>query len=122
MFRCPELLFKPELYGKEMKGVHHVIYDSIQKCDIDIRSDLYQNVVLSGGSTMFPNFELRLERELQSLIPAGKRVRISAPEDRSYSVFYGGAILCSLPSFEEQWITPQEYAEHGAVVANRKCM
>lgn len=83
-----------------MKGIHKLAIDSIQKCDIDIRSDLYENVVLSGGSTMFKNYEVRLERELQELIPSGKRIKIYAPEDRKYSVFVGGSILCSLPTFD----------------------
>lgn len=122
LFKCPELLFKPELNGKEMFSVHRLLYDSIQKCDIDIRSDLYNNVVLSGGSTMFKNYELRLEKELQDLVPAGKRVKIHAPEDRKYSVFVGGSILSSLPTFENMWITREEYEETGATIANRKCM
>jgi actin-related protein len=53
LFKCPELLFNPELHGKETKSINKLLYDSIQSCDIDIRSDLYSNVVLSGGSTMF---------------------------------------------------------------------
>merc|ERR1711879_1100204 len=53
-FRTPEVLFKPSLIGKESEGIHRTVYDSIMKCDIDIRPHLYENVVLSGGSTMFP--------------------------------------------------------------------
>lgn len=109
LFKCPELLFKPELNGKEMEGIHKLLFNSIQKCDLDIRSDLYSNVVLSGGSTMFKDYEVRLEKELQDLVPAGKKVKINAPEDRKYSVFVGGSILSSLPTFESMWITPQEY-------------
>ena len=122
LFKCPELLFKPDLNGYEMEGIHRLLFNSIQKCDIDIRSDLYTNVVLSGGSTMFKNYEVRLEKELQELVPAGKKVKISAPEDRKYSVFVGGSILSSLPTFDSMWITREEYGEVGAVIANRKCM
>ena len=64
LFKYPELLFKPELNGHEMEGIHRLLFNSIQKCDIDIRSDLYTNVVLSGGSTMFKDYETRLEKEL----------------------------------------------------------
>jgi len=62
----------------EIPGIHDLLYKSIQKCDIDIRSDLYSNVVLSGGSTMFQNYEIRLEKLLQDLVPHGKKVKISA--------------------------------------------
>jgi actin len=51
-FRCPEALFQPSFLGMESAGVHETTYNSIMKCDVDIRKDLYGNVVLSGGSTM----------------------------------------------------------------------
>merc|ERR1711933_670833 len=59
-FRCPEPLFNPSLIGKESAGIHKLTYDSIQKCDVDIRRDLYTNTVLSGGSTMFNKIDSRL--------------------------------------------------------------
>merc|ERR1712023_378467 len=52
-FRCPEVLFQPSLIGKEASGIHDMTFQSIMKCDVDIRRDLYANVVLSGGTTMF---------------------------------------------------------------------
>merc|ERR1712206_32345 len=68
-FRCPEVLFKPNLVGKESQGIHQLTYDSIMKCDIDIRKDLYKNTVLSGGTTMFPYIEERLLDEMTKLAP-----------------------------------------------------
>merc|ERR1719189_210550 len=53
-FKCPEALFQPSLIGKESEGIHKLAYESIMKCDVDIRRDLYTNTVLSGGTTMFP--------------------------------------------------------------------
>merc|ERR1711959_650448 len=52
-FRCPEVLFQPSFIGKETSGIHDTTFQSIMKCDVDIRKDLYANVVLSGGTTMF---------------------------------------------------------------------
>merc|ERR1712029_1253293 len=60
-FRCPEVLFQPSMTGKEDEGVHVLTYNSIMKCDIDIRKDLYGNVVMSGGSTMFPGIAERMQ-------------------------------------------------------------
>lgn len=71
---------------------------------------------------MFQNYEDRLEKLLQDLVPHGKKVKISAQQDRKYSVFTGGAILCSLPTFASNWITKAEYEEVGKIIANRKCM
>ena len=56
--RAPEMLFRPELIGEECEGVHEVLHYAIQKSDLDIRRILYQNIVLSGGSTLFPGLRL----------------------------------------------------------------
>ena len=53
-FRCPEVLFNPSMVGMESVGIHDTTFNSIMKCDVDIRKDLYNNIVLSGGTTMFP--------------------------------------------------------------------
>jgi len=120
-FRCAEVLFQPSLIGKEYSGVHRLTYDSIQKCDIDIRKDLYINVVLSGGSTMFPGIDKRLNKEMTSLAPASAKVKIVAPPERKYSVWIGGSILSSLSTFQDMWITKEEYDESGPGIVHRKC-
>merc|ERR1719266_3181840 len=66
-FRCPEVLFKPSLIGKESEGIHKLTYESINACDIDVRRDLFGNTVLSGGSTMFPGIDARLQHEISQL-------------------------------------------------------
>ena len=68
-FRCPEVLFQPSFIGKEASGIHDCTFQTIMKCDVDIRKDLYANVVLSGGNTMFPGIAERLTRELKCLVP-----------------------------------------------------
>merc|ERR1719232_166354 len=120
-FRCAEVLFQPNMIGKESEGIHKLTYDSIQKCDIDIRRDLFENTVLSGGSTMFPGIDHRLTKEMKHLAPASIKVRIIAPAERKYSVWIGGSILSSLSTFQEMWITKQEYDECGPAIVHRKC-
>jgi actin len=120
-FRCAEVLFQPNLIGKEYEGVHALTYNSIQKCDIDIRKDLYINVVLSGGSTMFPGIDKRLNKEMTALAPASAKVKIVAPPERKYSVWIGGSILSSLSTFQDMWITKDEYDESGPGIVHRKC-
>merc|ERR1711985_200997 len=61
-FRCPEVLFQPSFIGKEANGIHETTFQSIMKCDIDIRKDLYANVVLSGGTTMFQGIGERMAK------------------------------------------------------------
>merc|ERR1719427_1090831 len=45
---------------KSASGIHETTYNSIMKCDVDIRKDLYANTVLSGGTTMFPGIADRM--------------------------------------------------------------
>ncbi|KAF8271664.1 actin 2 [Lactarius quietus] len=120
-FRAPEALFQPSFLGLEASGIHETAYNSIFKCDLDIRRDLYGNIVLSGGSTMFPGIADRMSKELTALSPASMKVKIVAPPERKYSVWIGGSILASLSTFQNLWCTKQEYDESGPVIVHRKC-
>ncbi|CAI5466747.1 unnamed protein product [Closterium sp. Yama58-4] len=100
-FRAPEILFSPSLVGMEAPGLHEAAYNTIMKCDVDVRRDLYANIVLSGGSSMFPGMPERMQREVGSLAPGSVRVRVVAPPERKYSVWIGGSILASLTTFEQ---------------------
>merc|ERR1712026_511704 len=95
------------------KGIDQLTYDSIQKCDIDIRKDLYTNIVLSGGTTMFKGIDKRLEKDISAVSPASVKVKIVAPPERKYSVWIGGSILSSLSTFQDMWISKDEYDESG---------
>eukprot|EP01126_Amoeba_proteus_P010590 TRINITY_DN14141_c1_g1_i1.p2 TRINITY_DN14141_c1_g1~~TRINITY_DN14141_c1_g1_i1.p2 ORF type:complete len:106 (+),score=27.13 TRINITY_DN14141_c1_g1_i1:101-418(+) len=64
-FRTPEALFQPSFLGRESAGIHEATYNSIMKCDIDIRKDLYGNIVLSGGTTMFPGMKQWYQRRVR---------------------------------------------------------
>jgi actin len=85
-FRCAEVMFQPNLIGKESEGVHKLAYESIMKCDVDIRRDLYTNTVLSGGTTMFPGIDVRLTKEMTALAPASIKVKIGASGEEVLSL------------------------------------
>jgi len=120
-FRCPEALFQPSFIGMESAGIHETTYNSIMKCDVDIRKDLYGNVVLSGGTTMFPGIADRVQKELTALAPSTIKIKIIAPPERKYSVWIGGSILASLSTFQQMWISKEEYDESGPSIVHRKC-
>ncbi|MCO5547102.1 hypothetical protein L7F22_000544 [Adiantum nelumboides] len=117
-FRCPEVLFQPSLIGMEGAGIHETTYNSIMRCDVDIRKDLYSNIVLSGGSTMFPGIAERMNREITALAPASMKVKVVAPPERKYSVWIGGSILASLSTFQQMWISKDEYDETGPSIGS----
>jgi len=120
-FRCPESLFQPSFLGMESMGVQETAFTSIMKCDIDIRKDLFANVVMSGGTTMYPGIADRMQKEITILAPSTIKIKIIAPPERKYSVWIGGSILSSLSTFQQMWITKQEYDECGPSIVHRKC-
>jgi len=120
-FRAPEALFQPSFIGREAAGVHECTYNSIMKCDVDIRKDLYGNIVLSGGTTMFPGIADRMQKEIVNLAPSTMKIKVLAPPERKYSVWIGGSILSSLSTFGQMWISKEEYDESGPAIVHRKC-
>jgi actin len=118
-FRAPEALFQPAFLGLEAAGVHETTYNSVFKCDVDVRRELYNNVVLSGGTTMFPGIADRLQKELTALAPSSVKVKVIAPPERKYSVWIGGSILASLSTFQNMWVSKEEYDESGPGIVHR---
>ncbi|KAK1338896.1 hypothetical protein QTO34_019563 [Cnephaeus nilssonii] len=121
-----EMTHRLHLKGKDEKsmesaGIHETTYNSIMKCDIDIRKDLYANNVLSGGTTMYPGIADRMQKEITALAPSTMKIKIIAPPERKYSVWIGGSILASLSTFQQMWISKQEYDEAGPSIVHRKC-
>merc|ERR1719195_2143877 len=120
-FRAPEALFQPQFLGLEQEGIHKLTFSSIMKCDVDIRKDLYGNIVMSGGTTMYQGIPERVQKEVKALAPDSMTIKIIAPPERKYSVWIGGSILSSLSTFEEMWIKKEEYDESGPSIVHRKC-
>ncbi|KAL3957643.1 hypothetical protein ACCO45_008221, partial [Purpureocillium lilacinum] len=82
-FRAPEALFQPSVLGLESGGIHVTTYNSIIKCDVDVRKDLYGNIVMSGGTTMYPGLSDRMQKEITALAPSSMKIKIIAPPSAS---------------------------------------
>eukprot|EP00756_Hemistasia_phaeocysticola_P035442 Hpha_TRINITY_DN16584_c1_g3::TRINITY_DN16584_c1_g3_i1::g.132876::m.132876/K05692/ACTB_G1; actin beta/gamma 1 len=121
IFRCPEALFQPQFIGLSSgAGIHQMTFDSIMKCDIGVRSHLYGNIVLSGGTTMFSSIEERVKKEVWCMAPVPMHVNVRTPPERKYPAWVGGSILSSLSTFQSMWLKKEEYDESGPAVAHRK--
>lgn len=118
-FRGPELLFNPALFNIESQygGIHDLIYKSCSECRVEEQPNLYSNIVLAGGNTLFPNIAQRLNDMLLN-VPA--EVVITANPERPYSAWVGGSIIASLSTFDQVWISRQEYDEHGPTIVHNK--
>ena len=118
-FRCPEILFQPKLAGIDIDGIHKYAYDSIMKCDIDIRKDLFSNIILAGGTTLFEGIGERMWYEIHQLASSSK-IKVLTPPERKYSVWLGGSILAALSTFQTMWINKSEYDDSGPGIIHRK--
>ena len=122
-FKCPEPLFQPSFIGLSCAGICDDIYSSIMRCDVDIRfrKVQYSNIVLTGGNTMFPGMADRIQKELTALAPPTMNVKVIAPPERRHGVWIGGSVMASLSTFQQMWISKQEYDETGPSIVHMKC-
>ncbi|XP_042964817.1 actin-related protein 4-like isoform X1 [Carya illinoinensis] len=135
-FKIPDVLFNPSLVqtipGMEnyaetahsVRGLPQMVIESINKCDVDIRRELFSSILLAGGTTSMQQLKERLEKDLLEESPQAARVKVLASgnaTERRFSVWIGGSILASLGSFQQMWFSKSEYEEHGASYIQRKC-
>lgn len=135
-FKFPDLIFNPSLLqmmphmekldnlGHSLRGLPQMVIESINKCDVDIRRELFSSILLAGGTASMQQMKERLEKELMEEAPQAARVKVLASGnaiERRFSVWIGGSILASLGSFQQMWFSKAEYEEHGASYIQRKC-
>ncbi|XP_072457018.1 actin-like protein 9 [Notamacropus eugenii] len=121
-FQCPELLFNPpSMPGLVPLGIPDMAKESLRKVPNEAREDVSQNVLLCGGSSLFPGLEQRFTKELLHGAPSQTCMTVFAQPLRNYSVWIGGSILASLRAFQSCWIQRAQYEEQGPYIVYRKC-
>jgi actin-related protein len=125
-YRIPEPLFDPSGLrgvGTTMLGAGHLVTTSVGMCDVDLRPALYGNVIVTGGNSLLNGFTDRLNRDLSIKTPPSMRLKLVAANgtERRFGSWIGGSILASLGSFQQLWISKQEYEESGKSQIERKC-
>ncbi|XP_022134917.1 actin-related protein 4 [Momordica charantia] len=135
-FKIPDVLFNPSLVqtipgmesftetARSAHGLPQMVIESINKCDVDIRRELFSSILLAGGTASMQQLKERLEKDLLEESPQAARVKVLASgnaTERRFSVWIGGSILASLGSFQQMWFSKSEYEEHGASYIQRKC-
>ena len=122
-FICPEILFNPSQFGYKSKDLANALKDSINKCDIDIQKQLYSNMVLSGGSTLFFSFTERLYKEIEQIAgDNGENINIFSHPERLNGTWIGGSIFSSLNSFNNILIKKSDFEEEGENIFNYRCL
>jgi len=131
-YKIPELIFNPSSLNQKKKegedeylSLPTMVYNSMSKCDPDIRRELSNSMIVTGGTSLIPNFSERLQKELSDKgAPQAYKIKLlatSTPIERKFSVWIGGSILASLGTFQQLWISKAEYEEHGRLIVERKC-
>ncbi|KAF7794981.1 hypothetical protein EIP86_006124 [Pleurotus ostreatoroseus] len=130
-FEAPECMFQPHLVDVEQPGVAEMLFQTIQSAAVDVRSELYKHIVLSGGSSMYPGLPSRLEKEMKQLYltrvlngdPSRLnkfKIRIEDPPRRKHMVFLGGAVLADImKNRPEFWVSREEWFEQGAAALDK---
>lgn len=118
LFRCTEGIFQPSFFGSEAQGIHRVAFDAIQETPRDTRREMFANILLAGGTTLCPGFAERLQKEIDQLLADNSlltvKAKVIATPERKFSTWIGGGILTTWSTFDQCWITNDEYYELGA--------
>ena len=119
--KCPEALFNPSIINREGKGIAYICLESIQKCNKDLQKELYNNIILSGGNTMFKGLPERLIKEMKILDSHSMQdeIKINSNPERKLSAWKGGSILSTLSSFDDRWISKDEFDERGCSIIHQ---
>ena len=119
-YKATEILFSPDKIGLEYPGIHEMVFNSIKKCDIDLRKTLYGAIIIAGGTTLFTGFADRLHKSIHKLTPKDMKLTLIAPNNRKFSCWIGGATVSSLKAFSRMWVTKKEMEEEGARILLNK--
>lgn len=119
-FLVPEMIFRPADLGMNQAGLAECIVRSVNSCHPLLHPVLYESIILTGGSTLFPHFAERLEKELRPLVPDDYHVKITTQEDPILGVWRGGSLLASSTDFEKMCATKAEYEEQGSARCSRR--
>lgn len=116
----PEVLFNPRDIGIDQVGIPEAIMQAVSETPPGLHGLFYNNIVLVGGSTQFPNFKVRLTDELRKLVPAEFPVLIEQPELPVQTSWCGGSTFAMTTEYSRSCVTKKEYQEHGDVICKRK--
>lgn len=123
-FATPEVMFNPAMLGEafaNVPGIHQLLHNCVSSCDADLQKEMFTNLVLAGGNTLFPKMEERVQREVNALAPKGTATKVVAFPERQYAAWLGGSLLASLHTFPCMWVSKLEYDEYGVSIIFRKC-
>lgn len=93
-------------------GIPDLINNSIAACDVDVRFDLFANILLAGASSNVKGLGDRIEEELKIISPhSATFIHVSEDPNRKHAVWSGGSILTTIEAFHEKWKASWEWEQ-----------
>ena len=116
----PEILFKPEIIGLEYPGFHEMIFNSINNANIELRTKLFENIILSGGNTAINGIGNYMYNEIKGMVNQNLKININSPKNPHLLSWIGGNVISGMEIFKKMWITKQEWEEKGDIILHEK--
>ena len=116
----PEILYNPELNGMEFPSFQKMIFNSINKVDMELRPKLYEAILLSGGNTSIKGTSNKLYSEFKQLINPNMKIKIHSPKNPNLLCWIGGNVVSGLEIFKKMWISKEEWEEKGEQIVHDK--
>lgn len=117
-FLAPEILFNPSLKEYEYPGLAEILTDSINQTNVDLKKQLYNTILLSGGNMKMKGMKERIHKEIKKLAPQNIKVRLHTPSNPENCAWIGANIISSLDKCKDMWIQQKEWLESDANVIN----
>ncbi|XP_030075794.1 actin-like [Microcaecilia unicolor] len=105
-YKCPETLFTPSVFDVPLNGIHYLVASSLKKIPSSIKEEVFKNILLSGGSTMFKGFCERFCKEVQNVVSDTFSPMIySVPERKDLAWKSGKAAMeIRKKEFQIEWL------------------
>ena len=113
LFKAPEGLFRPNLWGKDVPSLPELVWKAIEACPIDQRREMAKKIYLSGSTTLLPGLQERLQKEVAALTPGGLTIEVHAAPTRHHAAYLGASVLAGLSSFQSYLVTQEEWNLEG---------
>ena len=107
-FIAPEILFSPELMNLKEKSISDLLIDSLKDCHPGLRTEIFQNIVISGGTASYAYFSSRLLQKCEK-IPLLSNARLLKHPHPQLGVWKGMQIAANPSIFEKYAKTANQF-------------
>lgn len=114
--RVPEVVFRPSIAGVDQAGIVEIAGDILtQRLQaMPNLDDFLKDVFLTGGNTLFRNFDERVRAGLTALLPAEAPLVVRRADDPLLDAWKGAAGWVGSQGYKSASISREEYLEKGS--------